>query len=219
MTKKAVPVVVIAIALAITLSLTFLLYPAIAGPKLDSTWVIAYNKASVYDSKSAEWVQEKYEGTLKDINEAYDWDKFDQNIFIIGGSKALSVEAQWIGLKTQWYSIAKPNTYPDVTWDKDEDGKLQLITPSRTYTCEHPDDDYGIIAKGYDYTKRRWVIVVIGYTQWATALGSRLIIEDYKTVVEQNRYIIYQVTKRDTTTEIAQWSLSDFDGEIVEYGG
>lgn len=220
MTTKTVPIVVIAIAGALTLSLTFLLYPAFTGPKIDATWVIAYNKNSVYDTKSAEWVQEAYGGTLQDINEAYEWDNFGQNIFIIGGSEALSIEAQWIGLDPKWYSIAKPDTYPEVTWTKNEaTGKLTLVTPSREYDCiDASEHDWGTIAKGYDYTKRRWVIVVIGWTRWATATGSRLVVEDYKTVVEQNRYVIYEVTKRDTTTEIAQWSLSDFEGEIVEYG-
>lgn len=215
--KSTVSIVVIVIVLTLTATVFWYISPALAGPNIDDTWLIAVNMNDAWDPTSAQWVQETYGGTLVDINDPPDdWNNTGQNIFIIGGSHALSLEALWIGLDPEWYAIQRPSTYPEITWTLDVDsGKLHILTPSGGY---YSDAEMGMIAKGYDYQMRRWIIVVIGNTYWGTAYGAKLICTQYDNVVTDNAYVVYRYTSNGGT-EPTQWSFSDFNGIILEYGG
>lgn len=218
-TKAVVSVsLIILITVAILGTITWFLTPTFAGPSIDGTWAIAYNEDDSWDCISASWVQKEYGGTLQDINEAHEWDSFSQNIFIIGGSRPLYIEAKWLTKTHPLYGITRPDTYPDVAWQRNDDtGKLEIVTPKRTYTCDSAND-YGLIAKGYDYANHRWVIIAIGYSQYATGYASKLICTEYERVIGENSYIIFRCTAH-SGVDVNEWSMDAFDGEIVEFGG
>lgn len=223
MTRKSLPiVVVILIAITLTVSLFFFIQPSIAGPQIDDSWMICVNLKDKWDPTSAEWVQETYGGKIVDLNAPQDYNTFGQNIFIIGGSKALSWEAEWIGFKPHWYGIQQPNTYPSVyvTEHFDDNGNpygWEIHTPVSMYLA-NPENDVGWIAKGYDYALRRWVVVVIGYSYHSTAYGSKLVCTQWSKVVGDNSYVVFECTKKGGF-EPTLWDFDDFDGTILEYGG
>lgn len=223
MKRQLLIVIIIIVAATIAVSSTLLfVQPALSMPTINGSWLIACNTQDQYDTYSAMWVQAKYGGTLTDIRDpTINFNSFGQNIFLIGGSKALAEQAgQWIGLKPEWYGIKSPDTYPagKVYWRPNSATSIypvHMVTPNADYTCDD-QHDYGVIAKGYDYMLRRWIILCIGYSPYCTAYGAKLICTQYATVTAQ-AYIVFQVTAHGNNNPLT-WTLDQFNGETYVNG-
>jgi len=221
MKRQVLVAIVLIVAVTTALSATFLyLQPAFAGPVIDDTWLIAYNAANTIgdDLQSAKWVQAKYGGTLVDIgNDTINFNTWGQNLFIIGGSKSLALQAPWTGLDPTWYAVKQPDTYLGMQYYHDAQGNSHTITPKGTdYLKSCPNNDYGTITKGYDYTLRRWIIIVLGYSGYCTAYGAKLICTQYQTVTAPT-YVVYKVTEWGGVNP-ATWTQDQFNGVLIEQG-
>lgn len=219
MPNKSTTVSIVTILVIVTIGITSFWYisPSLAGPNIDDSWLIVCHANDSWDPFSAQWVRGKYGGTIINIALPNEYNEHGQNLFIIGGSAFLSEQAPWLEANFP-LAITRPSTFPDVgyTWD-DDLNRWEIRTPTTTY---YPDEDneIGFIARGYDYTLRRWIVACLGYNWWGTAYGAKLICTQWDKLVIDNSYVIFKCTAYGGV-DPTQWSFSDFDGIILEYGG
>jgi len=215
--KSTVSIVVVILALSITISSLWYIAPVLTGPHIDDSWQIVCRTNDTWDPYSAQWIKDKYGGTIINIAEPQEYNQRGENLLVIGGSAILSEQAPWLEI---WgpLAITKPHTFPDVRFEWDDDiNDFKLVTPTAIY-YPNQDNELGFIARGYDYTLRRHIVACLGYNWYATAFGAKLLCTQWDKLVGNNTYVVFKCTSWGNV-DPTQWSLSDFDGIILEYGG
>lgn len=218
MPNKTVVWIVAFILISVVVSFTvYYLSPAFANPEINETWLIIFNAYNHMDSASATWVHKMYECQYADVNDPQEWNEQGQHILIVGGNDPIQLQAPWLGMEYR-LQIMQPDTYPACYWTQDTTGAIYLHTPQGNKYHIMPENNVGLIAKGYDYDLERWIVVVIGFDGWGTAYGVKLICTQWDKIVVENSYVIFKCTQHGGNYP-AQWTFDDFDGIILEYSG
>lgn len=193
-------IVILAVVLAISLSGLFLAVSWSISRQpvdIDDSWYIVANIDDEYDSYTTDLLVDEYDCHVWDIAVDHDYNAFQRNLLIVGGSDYLSEQAPWIRALV----IIEPDEQADAGFYL-EDGVWKLKSPKYIYDLDTGDNNYGLITVGYDVELMRRIITIIGYDHFCTQLGARLLMNppagsdplDYE-------YLVYRCVSHPTDFE------------------
>lgn len=193
--------------------------PSFTAPSIDDSWLIVCNTESC-DIVAANWIKETYGGEVIDITQSQDFNRTSQSLLFIGGSRELAIQLPWVETFPP-LSVPKPYTQPEAYWQAESWETAYIYTPYNNYFPNDEDGvlqhSYGLITKGYDYVKRRWIIICIGWCGHTTAYGAKLLCTKWDTIIGENRYVVYEMLEKGGV-DPDLWEMRDFNGLVVEYG-
>lgn len=193
--------------------------------QIDESWYIMYNHEDPYDTWSATLLRDTYGATMVPLATATDTqlNKQGQNLLFIGGSKEFAGKVPWM---ETWptLTVTKPGGFPDVYIDTDGTwSNMWIYTPLVDYymitegVWEH---DYGVIARGYDSTLQRWIVVSIGYSAASTGAGAVICATNWEAVTK-GKWLIYEIDMEiwNQNQDVSEWDQSLFsEPNLVAYG-
>ena len=186
----------------------------------DLHFLLLTNFKDPYNSKAAEILLWKFPNAEKvDIETATrDLNRIGQHLILVGGSSRLWEEADWLFdfRDKPGFKIYKPEWQPGIRFVK-VTGTLTgrsfwlLETPGGQYDCSHAD--YGFVCVAWDRQLERFVIIVIGYSGWATLYGAHLIVEKGYIPTTAPYYYVYRLLEHPDNIDAP---FDHYRGRIVE---
>lgn len=200
------------------------------GCEIDESWYIMYNHADPYDSWGATLLRDEYGATMVPLAYADDTqlNKQGQNLLFIGGSKEFAGKVPWM---ETWptLTVTKPGGFPDVYIDTDGTwNNMWIHTPLGNYDMVKAGEtgvgewihDYGVIARGYDSTLQRWIVISIGHSATCTGAGAVICVDNWEAVTKGS-WLIYEIdmTIWHENQDVSEWHKSLFsEPNLIAYG-
>lgn len=193
--------------------------------EIDENWYIMYNHNDPYDFWSARLLRDEYGAHMLPLNSATEpqYNKKGQNLLFIGGSEEFAGKVPWM---ETWptLTVAKPGGFPDVYIDTDGTwSNIWIHTPLGNYEMSKDGEwihDYGVIARGWDNTLERWVVIIIGYSATCTGAGAVICVDNWAAVTKGS-WLIYEIDMAiwDENQDVSEWDESLFsEPNLVAYG-
>lgn len=195
------------------------------GCEVDENWYIMYNHWDPYDSWGARLIRDEYGATMIPIDSAMEpqYNKQGQNILFIGGSEEFAGKVPWM---ETWptLSVVKPGGFPDVYVDTDGTfDNIWIHTPLKNYQSQEDGvqiHDYGLIARGWDSTLQRWIVVIIGYSAASTGAGAVICVDNWAAITKGS-WLIYEIDMGiwPENKDVSEWDKELFsEPNLVAYG-
>jgi len=214
--------------IAAVLIIAFFTYGLPSQPNINEDWlVVIQSQNNMWETVSGGWIQQKYGCSIVGFDTVetnnIDLNQHGLNLLFLGGSGELAEQAPWTHTGWPTLTVMRPDDQPVVYWDVDQPDEAWIVTSTANWvTMENgvTIHDYGFVTKGYDKTLDRWIIVCAGWSAWATASGSKLLVQDFDEVKNMDGYLIYEVPLelQDQLADPATWMLSQFSYVIVARG-
>jgi hypothetical protein len=177
--RKKFIIVVAVIALIVGVSLYS--YPIMTAPTIDNSYTVISRST---DTVPANAIANNFNLNYVPYTDDMALNNLGQNIIWVGGG-GRTQGFSW--LQPSSLEISSPTAKPALMWNY-ANGIWTIDTNSASYA---PSDTqkYGTITVNYDVVLHRFVIVIIGYDQASTLVGSQVLLRE--TLPKAGGYIIY----------------------------
>ena len=197
-----------------------------SGCTIDENWQILYNHEDSYDGWSAALIRDEYGATMIPLATATDeqLNQKGQNLLFIGGSREFAGKVPWM---ESWptLSVIKPGGFPDVyiatdgTWDN-----IWIHTPKGAYYIQEEagewEHDYGVIARGFDSSLGRWIVIIIGGSAACTGAGAVICVDNWEALTKA-KWLVYEIDLQIfwDNQDVSEWDESLFsEPNLIAYG-